>query len=138
MNVLIVGGGKVGQGLAETLVRDGHSVTVIENRAEQVATLRHDLTGLTVVVGSGTDPAALEAAGVRQAHVVAAVTGADETNLVVTNLARLEYHAPRVIARVNNPKNAWLFTPDMGVDVAVNQAALIASLIAEQAEERIG
>lgn len=138
MNVLVVGGGKVGQGLAQTLVHDGHAVTVIENRPEHVATLRHDLPGLTVVVGSGTDPVVLEAAGVRQAQVVAAVTGADETNLVVTNLARLEYRAPRVIARVNNPKNAWLFTPDMGVDVAVNQAALMAALIAEQAEGRSG
>jgi trk system potassium uptake protein len=64
--------------------------------------------------------------------VVAAVTGADETNLVVTNLARVEFHVPRVIARVNNPKNAWLYTPDMGVDVALNQADLMAHLIVEE------
>ena len=74
----------------------------------------------------------LEAAGIRQANVVAAVTGADETNLVVTSLARFEFDVPRTIARVNNPKNAWLFTPEMGVDVALNQADLMAHLIAEE------
>jgi trk system potassium uptake protein TrkA len=64
--------------------------------------------------------------------VVAAVTGEDETNLVVASLARSEFRVPRVIGRVNNPRNAWLFTPTMGVDVAVNQADLMARLIAEE------
>jgi len=64
--------------------------------------------------------------------VVAAVTGSDETNLVVTTLARYEFMIPRIIARVNHPKNAWLFTKDMGVDVAINQADLLADLIAEE------
>lgn len=67
-----------------------------------------------------------------KADVVAAVTGADETNLVATSLARFEFGVPRIIARVNNPRNAWLFTPEMGVDVALNQADLIAHLIAEE------
>ena len=60
------------------------------------------------------------------------MTGADETNLVAASLARFEFGVPRVIARVNNPKNAWLFTPEMGVDVSVNQADLIGHLIAEE------
>jgi trk system potassium uptake protein TrkA len=85
-----------------------------------------------VIAGNGTDPDTLEAAGIRQADVVAAVAGADETNLVVTNLARFEFGVPRVIARVNNPKNAWLFTPEMGVDVALNQADMMGHLIAEE------
>jgi trk system potassium uptake protein TrkA len=63
---------------------------------------------------------------------IAAGTGSDETNLVVCSLARLEFKVPRVIARVNNPKNAWLYTPEMGVDVALNQADLLAHLIAEE------
>jgi len=74
----------------------------------------------------------LEASGIRRANVVAAVTGADETNLVVTSLARFEFNVPRVIARINNPKNAWMFTPEMGVDVALNQADLMGHLIAEE------
>jgi trk system potassium uptake protein TrkA len=85
-----------------------------------------------VVVGNGTDPDVLEAVGIRQADVVAAVTGADETNLVVASLARFEFEVPRIIARVNNPKNAWMFIPEMGVDVALNQADLMAHLIAEE------
>ena len=61
-----------------------------------------------------------------------AVTGSDETNLVITSLARYEFNVPRIIARINNPKNAWLFTNDMGVDVALNQADILAHLVAEE------
>jgi trk system potassium uptake protein TrkA len=64
--------------------------------------------------------------------VLAAVTGEDEDNLVVSTLARFEFGVPRVIARVNNPKNTWLFTPDMGVDVALCQSDILAKLIAEE------
>jgi trk system potassium uptake protein TrkA len=64
----------------------------------------------------------LEAAGIENANVLAAVTGEDEANLVICTLARFEFKVQRVIARVNNPKNAWLFNPEMGVDVALNQA----------------
>jgi trk system potassium uptake protein len=66
------------------------------------------------------------------ANVLAAVTGSDATNLVVTSLARFEFNVPRVIARLNNPKNAWLFTQEMGVDVALNQADILARLVAEE------
>jgi len=85
-----------------------------------------------LVHGSGSDPSVLESAGIHSADVVAAVTGADETNLAVASLSRFEFQVPRIIARVNNPKNNWLFTPEMGVDVAVNQADLIGHLIAEE------
>ncbi|MEN6480176.1 MAG: TrkA family potassium uptake protein, partial [Anaerolineales bacterium] len=101
-------------------------------RQEQLATLYRDLPESVVALGDGADPGVLESNGVRTANVVAAVTGADETNLVVATLARFEFAVPRVIARVNNPKNAWLFTPQMGVDVALNQAELMARLVAEE------
>ena len=134
MNVIIVGGGKVGTYLSAVLLAEGHRVQVIEVRREEIpglqAALRHPQGGVTL--GSGTDPNVLEGAGIRQATVVATVTGADETNLVVTSLARFEFNVPRTIARVNNPKNAWMYTPEMGVDVALNQADLIARLIAEE------
>jgi trk system potassium uptake protein TrkA len=94
--------------------------------------LQQDLPAEVVVIGNGTDPNLLEAAGIRQAQVVAAVTDEDETNLVVASLARFEFGIPRTIVRVNNPRNAWLFTPEMGVDVALNQADLMAHLIAEE------
>lgn len=132
MFVLVVGGGKVGGYLAGLLLSEGHQVKLIEAREEHVVILRRDLPEDVIVFGNGTEPALLERCGIAQAHVVAAVTGNDETNLVVTNLARLEFGVPRTIARVNNPKNAWMFTPQMGVDVALNQADLIARLIAEE------
>ena len=132
MQVIVVGGGKVGAYLASLLLAEGHQLQVIEVRPEALPRLQQDLPATAIISGNGTDPEVLEAAGIRRADVVAAVTGDDEINLVVTTLARFEFGAPRIIARVNNPKNAWLFTPEMGVDVALNQADLIAHLIAEE------
>jgi trk system potassium uptake protein TrkA len=132
MNVLVVGGGNVGRHLAALLLAGGHAVTVVDVCQEVAERLRHELPGGAVVAGSGGDPAVLEAAGVRRADVVAAVAGADETNLVVCDLARSAFGAPRTIARVNDPQHAWLFTPPLGVDVALSQADLLARLIAEE------
>jgi trk system potassium uptake protein TrkA len=129
---LIVGGGKVGSYLASLLLGEGYRVKVVEQMRDEIPRLKRDLPEDVVVLGNGTDPNVLEGAGIRQAHVVAAVTGEDETNLVVASLAHSEFGVPRVIGRVNNPRNAWLFTPAMGVDVAVNQANLMARLIAEE------
>lgn len=132
MKVLIIGGGKVGSHLASLLTMWEHQVKLIEVRSELIPRLTETLPTEVVVTGSGTDPNILESAGVRQANVVAAVTGMDETNLVVASLARFEYAVPRVIVRVNNPKNVWMCTPEMGVDVALSQADLMAHLIAEE------
>jgi len=131
-NVIVVGGGEVGTYLASLLLAGKHRVKVIEIQPEEILRLQRDLSADVVVSGNGTDPTVLEAAGIRQANVVAAVTGTDETNLVVTSLARFEFSVPRTIARVRTPKNAWMFTPAMGVDVALNQADLLAHLIAEE------
>ncbi len=100
--------------------------------SRQLRHLRRDLPQGVVVEGNGTDPDVLENAGIGRANVVAAVTGADETNLVVIGLARFEFKVPRTIARVKNPRNAWMFTPEMGVDVALNQTDLLAHLVAEE------
>lgn len=132
MFVIIVGGGKVGTHLAQLLSIGGKKVRVIEERPERIPALRRELPEPAVIVGSGTDPQLLEAAGVREADVVVAVTGADETNLVAAGLSRSEFGVPRVIARVNHPKNLWMFTPKMGVDVALNQADILAHLVAEE------
>jgi trk system potassium uptake protein TrkA len=132
MKVIIVGGGKVGTSLALLLLEKEYSVKVIEAVREKISRLQQDLPADVVALGNGTDPVVLEAAGILGVDVVAATTGQDETNLVVTNLARFAFNVPRVVARVNNPKNAWMFTPMMGVDVAVNQADLMASLIAKE------
>ncbi len=132
MNVIVVGGGKVGTYLAALLSGAGHAVKVVEVRPEEDGRQRRGLPPGIFLTGNGTDPGVLEAAGIRHVNVVAAVTGADETNLVVTSLARFEFNVPRTIARIKDPRNAWMFTPDMGVDVALNQADLLAHLVAEE------
>ena len=132
MFVIIVGGGKTGSHLAFQLLEQGHKVKVIEERPFVIERLQHELPPEAIVVGDGSSPAVLESAGVEQAQVLAATTGEDETNLVITSLGRFEYHVPRIIARVNNPKNDWLFTEEMGVDVALNQTDILTKLIAEE------
>jgi trk system potassium uptake protein TrkA len=132
MFVLVIGGGKTGSHLASQLQGQGYEVTIVEDRPAVVERLKQELPPGSIFEGDGTSPFCLEQAGVGRAHVVAAVTGDDDENLVIATLARFEYNVARVIARVNNPKNAWLFTRDMGVDVALNQADLMAKLIAEE------
>lgn len=132
MKVIIVGGGQVGAYLASLLIEKGHQITIIESRESRIAALKRDLPENTIVCANGADPKALEAVGISKADVVAAVTGADETNLVIATIARFEYGVRRVIGRVNNPRNAWLFTPQMGVDAKVNQADQLARLVVEE------
>jgi trk system potassium uptake protein TrkA len=132
MFVIIVGGGKTGSHLARQLVNEDHKVKLVEWRPDIIERLNQELPEGVLVVGDGSSPAVLEEAGIEHAEALAAVTGEDETNLVATTLARFEYHVPRTIARVNNPKNAWLFTPEMGVDVSLSQTDILAKMIAEE------
>jgi trk system potassium uptake protein TrkA len=132
MFVIIVGGGKTGSNAAELLLKEKHRVAVVDHRPAIIEQLKQELPPECVVEGDGSLPSVLEQAGVSDANVVAAVTGEDEANLVVCMLARFEYNVPRIIARVNNPKNAWLFTAEMGVDVALNEPDMMAHLVAEE------
>lgn len=132
MNVIIIGGGKTGSHLAHLLLDEGHTIKIIEERTAILEKLKLELPPEHIIPGNGSSPQILEMAGIRTAHVLAAVTGSDETNLVVTSLARFEFNVPRIIARINNPKNAWLFTQEMGVDAALNQADILAHLVAEE------
>jgi len=130
--VIIVGGGKVGSHLANLLLAEGHEIKVIDQRPELLTLLRSELPPECVLEGDGSTPSVLETAGIHRAKVLAAVTAEDEANLVITTLARFEFGVPRIIARVNDPRNAWMFSPEMGVDVALNQADILARLIAEE------
>jgi len=130
--VIIVGGGKVGSHLAELLLAEHHEIKVIDDRPAVLELLRAELPAGCVLEGDGSSPRVLEAAGVQRAKVLAAVTAEDEANLVITTLARFEFGVPRIIARVNDPRNAWMFGPEMGVDVALDQADILARLIAEE------
>ena len=131
MKVIIIGGGQVGVYIANLLLNNHCSVKVIENREGVFAKLKNDLPQENIVHGSGTDPTVLESVGIADADVVAAVTGVDEVNLVASTIAKFEFGVPRVIARVNNPKNAWMFNSSMGIDVGLNQADLMAHLVVE-------
>lgn len=131
MNVIIVGGDPAAVYLAKILIEKQCSVKVLENREQVFQKLEQDLPENNIVRGSGTDPEVLEAVGISAADVFVAAAGADEVNLVASTIAKFEFGVPRVIARVNNPKNAWLFHAGMGVDICANQADMLAHLIVE-------
>ena len=129
MNVIIVGGGQTGSYIARLLLSQDFTVKIIENRPIALDKLKAEFPAFVIHAGSGTNPKDLEEAGILQADVLVAVTGADEANLVTCTLAKMEFNVPRVIGRVNNPKNDWLYNAGMGVDVKVNQADLMAHMV---------
>ncbi len=129
---LIVGGGRIGSYLASLLLDAGWTVRLIEHERVRVEQLADVVPAVQLVLGDGTDPDTLQSAGIRRADAVVAVTHRDETNLVIASLAKFEFDVPRTIGRVNNPVNAWLYTADMGVDVALNQADIIGHLVVEE------
>ena len=132
MKVVIAGGGSVGRFTAEQLVSSGHQVTIVENDRAVVREYQdHHLAGVTWYLGDACDVAVLASAGVKDADVMASVTGDDEDNLVVSLLAKQEFGVPRVVARVNNPNNYWMFNDMWGVDVSVSTPHLITSLVQE-------
>lgn len=132
MYIIIVGGGQVGSYVANQLLNDDHEVRIIDHRPVIVEKLKKELPEKCIILGNGTDPAILERAGVLKADVFLAVTGADETNLVAGTLAKHEFGVPQTIGRVNNPKNAWLFNRNNGIDVSVNQADILGHMVIEE------
>jgi trk/ktr system potassium uptake protein len=131
MNVLIAGAGNVGRYLAHILVGAGHEVTLIDRDGAALERARVE-SGARCVHGDASEPSLLEQSGARAMDVVVAATGDDEDNLVVASLAKSEFAAPRVVARVKNAANSWLYQPDLGVDVLVSAPHTIAQLIEEK------
>jgi trk system potassium uptake protein TrkA len=132
MFVLIVGGGRVGAQLATLLTGENHEVHIIEYRHEVLSRIHRELPTEMIFEGNPTDPHVLELAGIRRANAMAACTTNDADNLALCFLARTCYNVPRTIARVNYPRNAWLFDRKFHVDVALSQAEILASLIEEE------
>lgn len=132
MFVLIAGGGRTGTRLASLLINQNYKVRLIEHRRELLTYLHQELPTEVIYEGNAVDPSVLEAAGIREAHVVAAVTSEDATNLAECFVAKTMFDVPRTIARVNNPVNAWLFNEKFKVDVALNSADVLAHLIQEE------
>jgi trk system potassium uptake protein len=132
MFVVIAGGGRTGAQLASFLVSQHHEVVVIEHRPDILAHIHRELPTEVVFEGNATDPDVLERAGVARAQVLAACMGGDADNLALCFIARTRYSVTRTIATINNPRNAWLFDQRFHVDVAVNQAEILASLIEQE------
>ena len=132
MFVLIAGGGQTAAQLATLLVAKRHEVRLIEDRPRVLSYIHRELPTEVIYEGNATDPAVLEEAGIRRAKVLTACMPVDADNLALCYLARTRYGVPRTIARVNNPRNAWLFDAKFHVDVALNQAGILSSLIEEE------
>jgi trk system potassium uptake protein TrkA len=131
MNILIVGAGKSGVYLAEKL-RTKHAVTMVDVRPDRVEWVARHMPDVRMVRGDGCEPSVLDRANTGQADLVAALTGDDEDNLVVSFLAKTTHQVPRVFARINHPKNEWMFTKAWGVDVAISTANVLYSLIEKE------
>jgi trk system potassium uptake protein TrkA len=133
VNVAIAGGGVVGRSIAQDLADGGHDVLIIESDPAVVAREQVDTSAANLrwYAGDACEVSTLQAAGVAEADVVVAATGDDEDNLVVSLLSKQEFAVPRVIARVNHPKNRWLFNETWGVDVSVSTPHLMTALVEE-------
>src|SRR5436190_19170773 len=133
MRVVIAGGGKVGTFIASELHNAGHEVLLVEVDPDRVrqAEKDHEPPGVSWLVADGCEVTEFARADVEKADVVAAVTGDDEDNLVISLLAKQEVGVRRVVARVNNPKNEWMFNEMWGVDVSVSTPHLLTALVEE-------
>ena len=133
MRVVIAGGGAVGTFIASELQSAGHEVLIVDIDPDRVKQARavNEPPGVPWLVADACEVTELANAGVEKADVIAAVTGDDEDNLVISLLAKQEFGVPRVVARVNNPKNEWMFNQMWGVDVSVSTPHLITALVEE-------
>lgn len=127
MKSIIVGGGKVGYYLAQTLRKRGYFVVLIERNQTTCQNIAADIDA-EIIYGDGTDPEVLQEAGIQEAEILAAVTGNDEENLVICEISKVAFNIDKTIARINNPKNISMFK-SLGVDKTVCSTEVIANLI---------
>ena len=129
MRVCIAGAGKVGRAIARELLSNGHEILLVDKEADIARVGIVD--GAHVLCADACEVSALEEAQLQTCQVVVAATGDDKVNLVVSLLAKTEFGVPRVVARVNHPKNEWLFNEAWGVDVAVSTPQMLSALVEE-------
>lgn len=132
MYVIVVGGGKVGYYLSKQLIAEGHEVLLMEKDRRRQSMLAEEL-GEVVMQGDGCEVRIMSEAGFGRADVIVAVTGDDEDNLVICQMAKKEFQAPRTVARVNNPGNLALFER-LGIDTTVSSTQIIFNLLEQQIE----
>lgn len=130
MFIIVAGGGKVGYYLAKELIDQGHEVVIIEQDERRAEMIETEL-GAIVMVGDACETTVLGEAGAQRADLVAAVTGDDEDNLVICQVAKVRFHAGRAIARINNPKNAEIFQR-LGIDDTVSATDVVLSVIEQE------
>ena len=128
MRVVIAGAGSVGRSIARELLHNGHQVLLMDRERKEIASRIPDANWL---LADACEITALHEAGLAECDVVVAATGDDKVNLVVSLLAKTEFGVPRTVARVNNPKNEWMFDEAWGVDVAVSTPRLMTALVEE-------
>ncbi len=129
MKVCIAGAGNVGRSIALELIGNGHEVTLIEREPKAFKT--DTVPGAAWLLADACELSSLVQAELQDCNVVIAATGDDKVNLVLSLLAKTEYGVPRVVARVNHPKNEWLFNEAWGVDVSVSTPRLLSALVEE-------
>ena len=132
MFVLIAGAGRTGATLARTLAAARHEVRLLEHRPDVLAHIHRELPTEIIYEGNATDPRTLELAGIARADVLVASMPTDAETLALCFIARERFRVPRTIATIGNPYNAWLFDAKFHVDVALNQADILASLIEQE------
>ncbi|NQU18974.1 TrkA family potassium uptake protein [bacterium] len=130
MYIIIIGGGKVGHFLAKRLSQNKHTIVLIEKDRELCNELAQE-SDFVVVRGDGCEPIILEESKIDRADVVAAVTGTDEDNLVICQIAKEKFKVKRTVARVNDPDNEHTFS-ELGVDVPIDATSIIAKIIEEE------
>jgi trk system potassium uptake protein TrkA len=129
MKVAVAGAGAVGRSIARELLDSDHQVTLIERNPEHIDV--EDIADAQWHLGDACELTLLESVHLEDFDVVIAATGDDKANVVLSLLAKTEFAVPRVVARVNDPRNEWLFTDAWGVDVAVSTPRMLASLVEE-------
>jgi len=128
--IIVAGGGKVGYHLARALVAD-HEVLIMELDPSRVDFIAEELGSDVIMQGDACDAATMERAGMERADLVAAVTGDDEDNLTVCQIAKAKFSVPRAVARINNPQNETLFR-NLGIDSTVSATNLIMAHIEQE------
>ena len=129
MRIVVAGAGNVGRSIASELIGNGHRVLLVEKEAR--AMKESTVDGAEWLLADACELSQLEKANLEDCQVVVAATGDDKVNLVVSLLAKTEFGVPRVVARVNHPKNEWLFNEGWGVDVSVSTPRMLTALVEE-------
>ena len=135
MKIVIAGAGSVGRSVALELLEHGHECTLIDNQPDKLRVA--SVADADWVLADACSPDALREAGLAEADVMVAATGDDKANLVISLLAKTEFAVPRVVARLNNPHNEWLFNGSWGVDVSVSTPRIMTALVEEAVSEGI-